>query len=93
MNRANFSDQADYEIHVEGHLGEGWSSRFDGLTVEAQFNRDGRPITVLKGIIADQAALHGLVNKIRDLGLTLLLVKRLDTGHEGEGGLRSREFQ
>ena len=90
MSRVEFPDQADYEIHVEGHLGKGWSSRFDGLTIETRFNRDGKPITVLAGTLADQAALHGLVNRIRDLGLTLLLVRRLDAGHEGIG---AQEYQ
>ena len=90
MNRVDSPDQADYEIHVEGHLGEGWSSRFDGLTIEARLDHDGKPISVLTGTVADQAALHGLVNRIRDLGLTLLLVRRIDAGHEGIG---THEFQ
>ena len=90
MNGVDSPDQADYEIHVEGHLGEEWSSRFDDLTIEARFDHNGKPITVLTGTVADQAALHGLVNRIRDLGLTLLLVRRLDAGHEGIG---AHEYQ
>jgi hypothetical protein len=91
MNRVNFPDQADYEIHVEGHIGEQWSNRFDGLAMDTTFNRSEKPITILSGTIADQAALHGLVNRIRDLGLTLLLIRRIETCQK-EDRLRSRDF-
>ena len=62
-----------YELHVQGHLDRRWSEWFDGLNIHHQ--EDGR--TVLVGQVTDQAALHGLLTKIRDLGLTLLQVKRL----------------
>ena len=93
MDRFIYPDQADYEIHVDGHIGEAWSSRFDGLTMETRFKSGGTPFTILKGTVVDQAALHGLVGRIRDLGLTLLLVKRLDRGDEYEGDSKSLEFQ
>lgn len=62
-----------YEIRVEGHIGQAWSRWFDGLAVEEL--DDGS--TRLRGALRDQAALHGLLDKIRDLGMTLLSVQRL----------------
>ena len=63
-----------YEIRVNGVLGSGWSAWFDGL----QITSDDRGDTAIAGPIADQAALHGLLAKIRDLGLELLEVHRTD---------------
>ncbi len=87
------SDQANYKIIVKGHLGERWSLAFEGLEMRADFSSDGSPITVLTGPIVDQSALYGLVARIRDLGLTLLLVKRLAPESDEEGNLDSCEFQ
>ena len=61
-----------YEFHVKGHLDKRWSEWFGGLTIRHQ--EDGT--TVLVGPIVDQAALHGVMVRIRDLGLPLLSVKR-----------------
>jgi hypothetical protein len=63
-----------YEIRVNGVLGSGWSAWFDGLQVTS----DDRGQTTVAGPIADQAALHGLLTKIRDLGMELLEVRRTD---------------
>lgn len=63
--------QATYEIRVRGSLGLQWSDWFDGFTITTQPNND----TLLRGSVADQAALHGVLAKIRDLGLPLLLVR------------------
>jgi hypothetical protein len=63
-----------YEIRVNGVLGSGWSAWFDGLQVTS----DDRGQTTIAGPIADQAALHGLLTRIRDLGLELLVVRRTD---------------
>jgi hypothetical protein len=63
-----------YEIRVNGVLGSGWSAWFDGLQVTS----DDRGQTLIAGPVADQAALHGLLAKIRDLGLELLEVRRTD---------------
>jgi hypothetical protein len=63
-----------YEIRVNGVLGSGWSAWFDDL----QITSDDRGQTTIAGPIADQAALHGLLAKIRDLGLELLEVRRTD---------------
>jgi hypothetical protein len=59
-----------YEIRVKGHLGPSWSETFDGMQLTVTC--DGE--TVLAGAVADQAALHGLLARIRDLNLTLISV-------------------
>mgnify|MGYP001821003301 CR=1 FL=1 len=66
-----------YRIRVKGHLNSHWTGWFEGLTISHQ--DDGT--TLLSGVIVDQPALHGLINKIRDLGLPLLSVARV--GKEG----------
>jgi hypothetical protein len=63
-----------YEIRVNGVLGSGWSAWFDGLQVSS----DERGQTSIAGWVPDQAALHGLLAKVRDLGLELLEVRRAD---------------
>ncbi len=74
------SDQpATYQIKVQGRLSENWSKWFDGLALEAAETESGPTLTILTGQVADQAALHGLLNRIRDLGLPLLLVECLNT--------------
>jgi hypothetical protein len=57
-----------YEIRVRGHLGSRWASWFDGMNLTAE--DDGT--TVIQGPVVDQAALHGLLQNLRDLGITLL---------------------
>lgn len=61
---------ADYSIRVQGHLAEEWSEWFDGMVVRWQ--SDGT--TILSGPVRDQAALHGLLQRIRDLNLSLISV-------------------
>ena len=63
-----------FEISVRGVLDSGWSAWFDGLQVTS----DERGQTVIAGSVVDQAALHGLLAKVRDLGLELLEVRRTD---------------
>ena len=67
-------EPAIYEITVKGSLDSTWSEWFDGLTVIAK--GDGE--TVLVGRIRDQAALYGVLGKVRDMGLPLLSVVRID---------------
>ena len=62
-----------YEIRIEGHLGPEWSAWFDGLTITNEPNGEA----VLAGPVVDQAALHGLMAKVRDVGLPLLSVHRI----------------
>jgi hypothetical protein len=66
-----------YEIRLKGHLGSRWAAWFDGLAM-AQ-GSDGT--TLIHGPVADQAALYGLLQKARDLGLPLISVNHVDTGH------------
>jgi hypothetical protein len=63
-----------YEIRIKGRLGPEWSTWFNGLTVTNQPGGE----TILSGAVADQAALHGLLIKVRDLGLPLLSVRRVE---------------
>ncbi len=71
-----------YEIVVEGGLDEGWSEWFDGLEVSVESCADAPTQTRLAGIVADQADLHGILEKIRNLGLPLISVARI--GGEGD---------
>lgn len=64
---------ARYEIRVEGILGQRWTAWFEGL----QLSSDGSQ-TVLCGWLPDQPALHGVLDKVRDLGLSLISVRRLE---------------
>ena len=64
-----------YEIRISGRLSSRWASWFDGLTL---INEDDGT-TVISGPVVDQAALHGLLQKLRDLGITLLSVTSLPT--------------
>ena len=66
-------DPAHYEIRVDGVLDSRWAAWFGGLHIEREDTQ-----TVISGFLADQAALHGLLTKIRDLGLCLISVCRLD---------------
>jgi len=74
-NGREFDKQAVYQIGVNGNLDEEWSEWFEGFSIVPQGNDE----TLLIGPVADQAALHGLLDKIRDLGLPLLSVQRMET--------------
>ena len=63
-----------YEIRVEGHLSSSWSDWLEGMSIHHESNGE----TVLSGPIVDQAALHGVLMKIRDLGLPLVAVRRVE---------------
>ena len=63
-----------YQIRIKGHLGRQWTDWFGGLTVTQEENGD----TLLTGPVVDQAALHGLLKKVRDIGLPLLSVNRVE---------------
>ena len=74
--KTDSSQQMVYEIKVEGHLGRQWTDWFGGLTITLEENGD----TLLSGPVLDQAALHRLLKKVRDLGMPLVLVKRVKPG-------------
>ena len=65
-----------YHIRIRGHLGQHWSDWFGGLAITLEDNGD----TLLTGPVVDQAALHGLLKKVRDLGLSLLSVSPVKPG-------------
>ena len=65
-----------YEIRLKGHLNSCWADWFDGLTITLEDSGD----TCLTGSVIDQAALHGLLKKVRDVGLTLQSVNCLESG-------------
>ena len=62
-----------YEIRIKGHLGSQWTDWFEGLTI--MLDEDGD--TLLTGLVTDQAALYGLLKKVRDLGLPLVSVNQV----------------
>jgi hypothetical protein len=61
-----------YQIRIQGHLGGQWTDWFGGLNISREDNGE----TLLAGPVADQAALHGLLRKVRDLGMILVSVNR-----------------
>ena len=76
-NQADSEDHHEpglYEIRLKGHLDDRWAAWFDGLTMTREDNGETR----LTGPVVDQTALHGLLRKVRDLGLPLLAVVQVD---------------
>jgi hypothetical protein len=65
-----------YQIRIRGHLGPRWTNRFGGLTITLEDNGD----TLLTGPVVDQAALFGLLRKVRDLGMPLISVIGVEPG-------------
>ncbi len=64
-----------YEIRIEGHLDDRWAAWFEGLALK----READGVTLLAGPVVDQAALHGFLRKVRDLGMPLISVIRVST--------------
>jgi hypothetical protein len=76
MSEMASSDQHQpgrYEIRLKGHLASRWAAWFDGLSLS--LNNDGT--TTIHGFVADQAALHGLLQKVRDIGVPLISVTQV----------------
>ena len=76
-----------YEIRVKGHLNGRWAAWFDGL----QLTRGDDGTTLIRGQVADQTALHGVLHKMRDLGLPLLSVVRIDPTQATPIGSRTQD--
>ena len=78
---------ADYQIKVKGNLGGDWSDWFDNMTIKSEGAE-----TTITGKALDQPALHGLLARIRDLGLPLISVKRIESNINSQtqtkGGLK-----
>ena len=70
-----------YQIRIKGHLGQQWTDWFAGLTITLEETGD----TLLTGPVVDQPALHGLMKKVRDLGMPLLTVNRLESNQVDVG--------
>jgi hypothetical protein len=68
-------ETAQYEIRVQGHLEPRWAAWFDGMAL----SREGDGTTLIRGRVVDQAALHGLLQKVRDVGLPLVSVRNVTT--------------
>ena len=82
MSRTNDPDGTSsqptiYLIRVKGHLGRQWAGRFEELNITLEENGT----TLLTSPVVDQAALHGLLRKVRDLGLPLLSINPIDPSH------------
>ena len=68
-----------YQIRIKGHMGRQWSNWFEGLTITLDDNGE----TLLTGPVVDQAALYGLLRKVRDVGMPLISVMRMKPGQAG----------
>ena len=69
------NDPMTYQIRLEGQLGQQWADWFEGFSV----TQEGDGTTLLAGPVVDQSALHGLLKKVRDLGMPLISVNRMET--------------
>ena len=76
---AHYDHPGRYEIRLKGHLDARWAAWFGGLSLTNE--SDGT--TVISGLVADQAALHGLLQKVRDVGLPLVSVTQVDSDQPG----------
>ena len=74
VSMENHHEPGLYEIRLKGHLDAKWADWFDGLTIARADNGE----TLLRGPVVDQAALHGVLRKLRDLGLPLVSVNQID---------------
>ena len=74
--KTNPSQPVVYQIRIKGHLGRQWTDWFEGLTITLEEDGD----TLLTGPVVDQAALHGLLKKVRDLGMPLVSVSPVEPG-------------
>ena len=76
-----------YQIKIKGHLSRQWTDWFEGLTITLEEDCN----TLLTGPVVDQAALHGLLKKVRDLGMPLLSVNTVGSGPQDESGVENQQ--
>ena len=74
-----------YQIRIKGHLGSQWTDWFEGLTIRLEDDGD----TLLTGPVVDQAALHGLLKKVRDLGMPLVSVSPVEPDQADQSDVKS----
>ena len=74
-SESNLRAPIDYRIRIKGHLGDQWTDWFEGLAITLEENGE----TLITGPVVDQAALHGLLRKVRDLGMPLLAVNHVES--------------
>jgi hypothetical protein len=74
-SKQTLSQPVIYQIRLKGHLGSQWTDWFEGLTITLEEDGD----TLLTGPVVDQAALHGLLKKVRDLGMPLVSINRVQS--------------
>jgi len=79
-----------YEIRLQGRLDRRWSTWFDGMTVTTRSDPAGA-LTILRGHVVDQAALHGLLARLRDIGLPLISIIRVEPDTELGHGIAGEE--
>ncbi len=84
LSTADYDEPGLYEIRIRGHLTDEWANWFGHLTITPEDNGE----TLLTGPVTDQAALHGLLRKVRDLGLPLLSVNRVKAGQPDTPGAK-----
>ncbi len=84
--KSEASDPTLYQIRIKGHLGAEWTDWFGGLAITLEENGD----TLLTGPVADQAALYGLLKKVRDLGMPLVSVNRVEPGQADASGAKQQ---
>lgn len=76
--RAEPGQPVAFQIRIKGHLGNDWTDWFGGMTITQEENGD----TLLTGPVPDQAALFGLLRRVRDLGMQLISINRVDIGKQ-----------
>jgi hypothetical protein len=81
----NPSQPVVYQIRIKGHLSHQWTDWFEGLTITLEEDGD----TLLTGPVIDQAALHGLLKKVRDLGMPLVSVSPVEPGQADVSNVKS----